>query len=436
MMYDIVAGTSKMSRVHKSAIMVLFITLCIPATSSVQASRSTFPQVNLILWHQQGEAVIQQLGIQRIFDSWASVNAPGSTLTLVQKDNLDMVNHFNVLPPTMVAPDLLWTSADEVIPYVRKGLIQPVDSVVDMKRFLPILLENVSVNGKSYGVPLQAGNFLMLFYNKKYVKQAPQTFDELQTIAVDLAKNNTGDPHFLAFAYDEWDPYWAFPIANGFGAAPLSQDGKTPTLDTDAWIKTFQFVHDLKFKGQILPETCDYECADSSFRAGETAITINGDWALQGDHSYTDVLGADLGIAPLPALGAASTQQRPIPSVVGQYVLIPSTTTGDKLTTAEAFLNFLATDKATVLSWTVPNRRLPALLDALNSDAIANDPILVQTSKILMTGISYPVRPEMKCITTVFALPFLYMMNDSTQPADLVKQVQQKALDCIAHLPQ
>jgi len=58
--------------------------------------------------------------------------------------------------------------------------------------------------------------------------------------------------------------------------------------------------------------------------------------------------------------------------------MIPTATQGDHLKTAEAFLQFLATDKAAVLARTVAYRRLPVLLSALQDSTVTNDPILSQ----------------------------------------------------------
>ena len=390
----------------------------------------TLPRVDLTLWHQQGAQTMAQLGIQKIFDSWAAIHAPGSTLTLVQKDSDDLSTQFAALPAGMTAPDLLWASASTVVDDVQHQRLQAVDSLVDSTLFVPALVDPVRVNGQLYGVPLQGGNFLMLFYNKQLVPQPPQTFHDLITLAVNLQGSHSGDKHFAAFAFNELEPYWEFPYAYGYGATLFTADGHSTALDSPAWRKAYQFVHDLKYKSLALPESCDYECADNGFRSGEIAMIINGDWALQGDQNYVTQLGDKLGIAPLPALGSTASDQLPVPLLVGQYLFVPAATTGDKLTTAAAFVHFLSTDTATALAWTVPNRRLPALLSALNSDTISADPILSQTRPMLLAGVSLPLRPETACVLTTLGLPYSYLMNDMLQPADVMKQTQEKAAAC------
>src|SRR5262249_40140632 len=150
-----------------------------------------------------------------------------------------------------------------------------------------------------------------------------------------------------------------FPIAHGFGAAEFGPDGKTPALDTLAWKNTYQLLLDLKFKEQIEPRRCDYECADSGFKVGTTAMIVNTDWALNGEAGYIHLLGDDLGIAPLPSVGLDPMRNLPVPFVSRMYLLLSQTLQGEKRQTAAAFVKFLTSDVPTTLQWTLPSGRLP-----------------------------------------------------------------------------
>jgi len=261
---------------------------------------------------------------------------------------------------------------------------------------------------------------------EKYVKSAPATFDALIRLSLDLQKSNPGSD-FFPLAYNQWDSLWVFPIAIAYGATVFGPDQKTPTLDSAAWVSAYQFLHDLRFTQKIEPDDCSYECADQKFRAGNVAFTLNGDWAL---NDYIAALGDNLGIAPWPALDA-DQKKVPAPYVVGQYLMLSASLSGDKLRTTQAFARYLATDEATALQWTVPNRRLPALKSALASDRITNDPILSRTSKVLQTAVPLPLQPEMDCSMYAVGKVIRRVMNDSMLPADAAKQAQSTAQMCI-----
>lgn len=390
------------------------------------------PKVKLVMWTKENIDDMKTWGIPKIFDDWAAKNAPGSTLELVNKDVEALRTEFQAAALAgSGAPDLLWTVSDHVGPFTAAGLIQPVDSIVDTKLFVPVTINVAKVKDKVYGIPLTAGNHLMLFYNKSLVKEAPATFADLVKVAQQLQKDNAKVDKFAPFAYNQQESFWVFPVAHAFKATEFKEDGKTPALDTDGWAKTYQLLYDLKFKDKIEPSECDYNCADGGFKDGTVAMVLNGDWALGGDKGYIKLLGDKLGIAPWPAVEGGTV---PSPFVAGTYIMFPNTTKGDNLKVASEFVKFLTTDKETVLSWTVPNGRLPALQEAIKDDKVAKDPVLALTSKALVTGVPQPGNPEMRCVFDAVTTQIRAVMNDTLKPADAPKEAQKAADDCVAKL--
>ncbi len=400
--------------------LLVAITMALPLVGVAAAPKAnrasdSLPKVDLVMWHQEGADVMTTLGIQKIFDDWAAKNAPGSTLKLVAKDTEVLRTDFQAAALAgSGGPDLLWTVADQAGPFTAAGLIQPVDSLVDLKLYLPSIAAIPVIAGKTYGVPLQAGNHLMLYYNKKFVPTAPATFDDLVKISKDLITKNASVKNFTPFAWNQGESFWVFPVAHAYGATEFDKDNKTPVLDTDGWTSTYTLFHDLKFTDKITPSECDYNCMDGGFSNGTAAMILNGDWALGGDKRYIKVLGKDLGIAPWPKVTLPADSKLsgiPAPFVAGKFIMFPTTTTGDKLKTAQAFVQFLTTDQATVLGFTVPNGLLPALTPALQDDKVAKDPVLSLVTTALKTG-----------------------MADTEKTTDAGKNAQKSATDCIAKL--
>src|SRR5450432_2136607 len=176
----------------------------VAAAPKANTASEALPKVDLVMWHQEGADVMNTLGIQKIFDGWAAKNAPGSTLKLVNKDTEVLRTDFQAAALAgSGAPDLLWTVADQAGPFTAAGLIQPVDSLVDLKLFLPSIVAIPVIGGKTYGIPLQAGNHLMLYYNKKFVPTAPASFDDLVKISKDLIAKNASTANFTPFAWNQ-----------------------------------------------------------------------------------------------------------------------------------------------------------------------------------------------------------------------------------------
>src|SRR5260370_42543599 len=107
----------------------------VAAAPKANKASSSLPKVDLVMWHQEGADVMTTLGIQKIFDDWAAKNAPGSTLKLVAKDTEVLRTDFQAAALAgSGGPDLVWAPGDQAGPYTAAGLLQPIDSLVDMSQ--------------------------------------------------------------------------------------------------------------------------------------------------------------------------------------------------------------------------------------------------------------------------------------------------------------
>ncbi|WP_415226247.1 sugar ABC transporter substrate-binding protein [Psychromonas sp.] len=168
----------------------------------------------------------------------------------------------------------------------------------------PEALRSMRYQGDYYGAPVISGNHLMLFYNKKYVKNPAKNWRELKAQAPQLRAQGI-EP--IGWNYPEM--YWFSSFATTLGGAPLT-DG-APSLNSQAYIDALSFYKELADSGLIKP-TCGYDCAQKDFQEQLFAYAINGDWALADFEHY---LGKDLGITVIPAIG--DKPFRPLFSTVG-----------------------------------------------------------------------------------------------------------------------
>ncbi|HOG48904.1 MAG TPA: extracellular solute-binding protein, partial [Anaerolineae bacterium] len=250
--------------------------------------------VNLVLWTKEGASQLDK--VNELATQFTAAN-PKITLEVVNYDVEKLRENFQTSMLAGQGPDLLWTVNDHAGPFTTAGLILPVDDLgFDMKSFLPGALEAVKLDGKTWGIPLSAGNHLMLLYNKDLVKEPPKDTAELVQVAKELTKGDV-----VGFAYNMTEPFWLVPWLGGFGGK-VFDDAGNPTLNTDAMKKTLQLLYDFKNTDKITPQECDYGCADTLFKDGKAAMIINGDWSL-GD--YVTALGDKLGTAPIPKITGA-----------------------------------------------------------------------------------------------------------------------------------
>jgi ABC-type glycerol-3-phosphate transport system substrate-binding protein len=398
--------------------LLLMLVLIALSTASFRPglAHSPLPRVDLTLWHIEPELS----DIQTIFDRWAAENAPGSTLTLVHYQIDDLAY---AIDSGQTPPDLMWTVADQIPDFVAGNHLQPVDSLVDKNLFLASLVGMAQVEGHLYGVPMQGGNMVLLYYNKHFAPDPPSNLDDFRAHLAALAQNAPKD--FYPLVYDQRDPFWIIPLAHALGATQFGADGKTLALDSPAWVKTYQYLYDLKFKDKAEPDDCFGPCSDRLFTQGQAAFTIATEAALRTNRYAS--LGDDLGVAVIPADVAPASSY-----ITGRYLLFSAGLSGDKRAVAEAFAQYLALDIPSTLARTWPHYRMPALLAALDDPQITQNDRLNILRNAMKDAQPLIMGRQQDCIFNSLKDALRSLINDITKPEEAAKAAQQNASDCLA----
>lgn len=409
---------------HSKVILGLLAVLLALGSFGFALAQEQLPAVDLVMWttEQAGE---QQDAMTELFSTWAEQNAPGSTLELVYKETETERNDLMTaglagegLPDMVVGPN------DPIGVYVDAGLMLPLDDLMDMSQY-PYNIGAAQVSGSTYGVPMFAGNHLMLMYNKSLVETAPDTWEELVATAKAIEEAN---PDIQGFAYNLNEPFWFLPYVHGFGGSVFDEEGNF-VLDSQAWVDAYQFVSDLKFVHEVVPTECDADCADGLFKEGSAAMILNGDWAIAGylDTEQAPALGADnLGLAPWPALPSGD---RPQPFTSGRFISVPVTVEGDKLDAVVSFVTWLTTDPEAVKAISLDLGRLPAI-EAVSVDPDEN-PIQAASNEVLATGVGMPADAKLRCMWDSVRPNLEGVMAGNLEPVDAAAEGQIAAEDCV-----
>jgi arabinogalactan oligomer/maltooligosaccharide transport system substrate-binding protein len=403
----------------KFVVLMVVALLALGSLSAIVAQDAMGPYT-LVLWSQDGDTNNEV--IAGLFEQWAAEFAPGSTLEIVQKETETLRNDLQTAGLAGSGlPDFFLGPNDPIGVFVDTGLVQPLDELFDMSLY-PFNLGAAQVAGVTYGVPTNAGNHLMLMYNKSLVETAPDTWVELIAAAKAVEEAN---PEIQGFAYNENEPFWFLPFVHGFGGSVFDAEGNF-SLDTEAWANAYQFVHDLKFVEEVVPAECDYNCASDAFKAGTTAIILNGDWAI-GEYLNVETspaLGPDnLGVAPWPAYEDGN---RPQPFTAGKFVSIPVTTADAQLEGTVAFVTWLTTDATAVEAHTLGTGRLPAI-----AGVAVEDPILQASQAALETGVGMPANLALRCMWDSVRPNLEGVMSDSLDAATAASEGQISAELCL-----
>ncbi len=377
--------------------------------------------VTLAFWEQEGDEV--DVFIDQLLADFMAAN-PDIIIERTHYENEALRDQFQTASIAGAAPEVVRVPSDFAGPFSALEIVAPVDQLFDqafIDRSFQGAYENSKVAGTYWGVPDGFGNHLMLIYNKSLIAEPPATFEELVTKAKELT---TGDVQ--GFAYNLNEPYWGAGFFGAFGGWPLDENDQ-PQFNNEAFINYLKFVAQLKADG-VVPQECDYACADTLMKEGKAAMIINGDWSL-GD--YKTALGDNFAVAPVPSING-----NPYTEMTGNKAFMMSNAVLDDPAKKEAVVKFVTymTSPEVQKLWLDQFKRLPSDKQVAEDPAIASDPVLVGSMAALSNGRGQPAAPQMRCAWDAWRPNLEGVMAGTITAEDAAAAAQTAADECVATL--
>lgn len=334
---------------------------------------------------------------------------------IVEVLNKDLTSLFKTAALTGKGPDILLWANDVSGELAQSGLIEPLDELPFLTdNFLPVSLKAFRYKGRLYGYPY-AVESLVLFYNKDYVKKIPESFEEIESLAL---KINDPKKDIYGFLYDFKTFFFSFPLLNASGGYIFGENSnglnpKDVGINHKGFVDGLIFLQGLLTKG-VIPSSTDRGIAFEKFKAGKLAFTIDGPWALK------DLEGGkvNFGITVLPQFKKAFAKP-----FVGVHGLMIRRSSKNKLRAKEFVEKYLLSAKGISLFYQY-DHRAPARIDVLESLS-AHDEKLVILRKSAENGIAMPNIPQMASVWTAMGKA-LSLSLEQKMPAkealDLVKE--------------
>ncbi|MER6535503.1 extracellular solute-binding protein [Streptomyces sp900105755] len=160
----------------------LALALPLAACGSGSGQSSSDGKIHVLVYGDASNKVEKQ--IVDTFNKTSDVKAVLDTIP-----GADYQQKLQTIINTPQAPDIFFNwGGGSIQPFVKADLLLPLDGFIaknpDLKsKFLPSVFNSAVVDGKPYGVPMRGTQPVLLFNNKKVLKDAgvtpPQTWDEL-----------------------------------------------------------------------------------------------------------------------------------------------------------------------------------------------------------------------------------------------------------------
>lgn len=215
---------------------------------------------------------------------------------------LDQTDGLSLDGPSGQGPDLFFQPHDRMGDIHLQGLAAELEFTEEQQEKLSgynqEALNAFSYEGIQYGIPAVVETYA-LFYNKSLVPEAPQTMDELMTIARDLTDDSGSQYGFIMEALNL---YFVYPFLTSEGGYIFAQDEEGNYDATDIGLNNEGAVAGAEtiqawFEEGLIPQGADADVINGLFMDGSVGMVVNGPWAIP---DYEAALGDDLGIATLP----------------------------------------------------------------------------------------------------------------------------------------
>jgi len=379
--------------------------------------------VTLAFWEQEGADV--DVFIDQLIANFQT-QYPTITVERTHYENEALRDQFQTASLAQSAPDVVRVPNDFAGPFSELQIIAPMDKLFDknfLSGFYQGALDPAVVGGTLWGIPDNYGNHLMLIYNKSLISTPPATFEDLITQAKALTK---GD--IQGFAYNLNEPFWGAGFYGAFGGWPLDSKDM-PQFNNKAFIDYLTFVGNLKKDG-VVPQECDYACADTLMKDGKAAMIINGDWSL-GD--YSTALGDKMGVAPVPTINGKPYTEM----TAGKYFMVSNAVLDnpDKKAAVQLFITYM-TSADVQKQWLDKFKRLPSNKTVAKDPSISSDPVLAGSMAALANGRGMPAAASMRCAWDAWRPNLEGVMAGTLDPTAGAAAAQKAADDCVATLGQ
>lgn len=206
---------------------------------------------------------------------------------------------------------------------------------------------SMKYKGIQRGVPYLQGNHAVVFYNKKYFSNKPETWDEI----IKLKKDNVYN-----FSMDLEVVYWLMPFIYSLYGNPIA-NGKV-TMTSENTIEVQNFILRLVRQGTLYSYSAISTMLEK-FVAGDIACMINGEWLYE---YLNKEMGKNVGVCRLPKIG--NTEMTGISLSVG--IAFPENSlNGIKKRELETFIHYMLS-KDVQERWLMKYKRIPVNKEVLN----------------------------------------------------------------------
>ena len=369
------------------------------AAEDEEAEEVVRADADLVIWADDTRTPV----LEPFADDFGSENEVEVAIQEVAFD--DIRERLITAGPAGEGPDIIIGAHDWLGELVENGVLANVDLTGVEDDLEEVTVQAFTYEGQTYGLPYATEN-VGLFRNTDLVPDAPQTWEELEDIALGLQDDGEVEQG-LVFPTEPADPYHNYPVVTALGGYVFGQaddgtyDASDVGIDSEGGLAAAQQFRDMVDSGLVSPDI-SYELMIDLFSGDDAAFAITGPWGMP---DFEDV---PFEVSPIPSIDGGT----PEPFVGVQGFMISAFAENELL--AQTFLtDFMATEDAQVALFEAGNRP-PALTSAF--DAVADDPNIEAFGEAGADGVPMPAIPEMGSVWDAWTNAYELIYEDEQAP--------------------
>jgi arabinogalactan oligomer/maltooligosaccharide transport system substrate-binding protein len=366
--------------------------------------RPRFTGGALLIWADEPRA----RALRPFADQFTRQN-PGVTVRIEVVGFDEMLEEVLRAGPAGSGPDLFLGAHEWLTQLVPARAVVTVNLSRVASDFLPVTAKAFSSDGRFYGVPFAFQN-VALIRNTKLVPQAPQTWEELEKVALRLKRQNKAE---IPLGLPVPDPFSEYPLFSALGGYLFGEatNGDVDTddigLDSPGGLKAAEAFARWTKRGLIDTRVTN-DVMVQRFGDGTIPFAITGPWSIEETGIGFATRGVPFAIEPIPPL--AGVEPKPLVHVQGFMVsrfaktpLLAQSFAVDYLTGAEAQIRLSGA-----------SRRPPALRAALAR--VQADPGLGAFARSGRNGVPVPTIRRADRVWPIWTAAYTELFNGTKSP--------------------
>ncbi len=330
----------------------------------------------------------------------------------------ELEDQFEAASLAGAGPELMLIDFNSVQRLVPGNVVKEIVDEADYSLFLGGLVEISECNNRNYVIPFRSFDFLALFYNKDLIDIPPMDFEEVIEYCKEV---NNFKEWTYGFLLNASEPDWIIPFIGGYADWIVDYGSDSLTLDTNATVKTMEFLTYIYNEEKILPYNIEYGEINELFKSGNAHMIINN---IQSIKEYQEA-GLNFGVSKIPR--AWQSNKYPTPLISGLGFIINLNCYGSELEAVNKFIQYMLTEEVQI-DWTSNTDTFPVLENIDRNEKVRNDDIVYGAFQQAKLCRGKPHEELIRVIRDAIRDNVKNVISGDMLPGDAALKIQEDAL--------